>query len=226
MPEPTQIGALIPAAGLSRRMGRAKPLLPLGGSDFLGCILETLRRHAPAVEPVVVIRRQGDHALARRLDQVAGQVAGLVAGQVAGQVAGMWLSVATVADGPGDMLGSVREGEPLLGDAAGALVWPVDVPCVAGATVEKVHGAALLQPDRVVLPLSGGQTGHPAYVPRSLLRPTASSGEGSGLRGVLAAARAPAVEVVVEDRFSLLNVNTPQDYKLLQGWLHQSGPTV
>lgn len=218
MTEPAPIGALIPAAGLSRRMGRSKPLLPLGDSDFLGCILQTLRRYAPKVAPVVVIRRQEDHALARRLDPMVGQVAG--------QGARQWLSVATVADGSGDMLGSLRAGELLLGDAAGALVWPVDVPCVAGATVEKVHEAALLQRDRVVLPLSGGQTGHPAYVPRSLLRPTASGGQEAGLRGVLAAAHAPAIEVPVEDRFSLLNVNTPQDYKLLQGWLHQHGPTV
>lgn len=209
-----RIGALIPAAGRSRRMGRAKPLLPLRGADFLGCILETLRLHAQGIEPVVVIRRDGDRALAERLVELRG--AGL--------------RVATVDDGPGDMLRSVRAGTALLGDAVGALVWPVDVPAVAGESVAKVYSAALKWPDRVVLPLTGGQTGHPVYVPRSLLEPMAASGatttDAPGLRGILAAALAPAIEVVVEDRCSLLNVNTLQDYELLQGWLRVAGPTV
>lgn len=210
MAEPAQIGALIPAAGRSCRMGRAKPLLPLGGSDFLGCILETLRRHTAGVEPVVVIRRKGDRALAERLDELCG--AGL--------------RVAQVDDGPGDMLCSVRAGGVLLGDAVGALVWPVDVPAVAGASVAKVYNAALGRPDRVVMPLTGGQTGHPTYVPRSLLELGAATAASPGLRGVLAAAAEPPFEVVVEDRFSLLNVNTPEDYILLQGWLRPGGPTV
>jgi len=191
-------------------MGRAKPLLPLGGSDFIGCILETLRRHAPEVEPVVVIRRYGDHVLAERLDRMAES----------------WLSVATVDDGPGDMLRSVRVGGALLRDAVGGLVWPVDVPSVTGTTIRSVLNAALLRPDRVVQPLSGGQTGHPTYVPRPLLGPGVSAGDDAGLRGVLAAAPQPPLEVVVEDRFSLMNVNTPEDYKILQGWLRREGPTV
>jgi molybdenum cofactor cytidylyltransferase len=216
MAESSRIGALIPAAGRSRRMGRAKPLLPLEGSDFLGCIVETLRCHAPGVEPVVVIRREGDRALAERLDAL---------GEVNRRVC-----VATVDDGPGDMLRSVRAGAGLLGDAMGSLVWPVDVPVVMGSTVAKVYGAALEQPDRVVMPLTNGRTGHPTYVPRSLLELGAGDGARAdappGLRGVLVSAEKPAVEVVVEDRFSLLNVNTPEDYDLIQGWLLQDGPTV
>jgi len=191
-------------------MGRAKPLLPLGGSDFVGCILETLRRHAPSVGPVVVIRREGDRALAERLDGLRET----------------GLRVARVDDGPGDMLCSVRAGGLLLGDAVGAIVWPVDVPAVAGATVAKVYEAALGRPDRAVMPLTGGQTGHPTYVPRSLLEVGAAASGSPGLRGILAAAAEPPDEVVVEDRFSLLNVNTPEDYELLQGWLLPTGPTV
>jgi CTP:molybdopterin cytidylyltransferase MocA len=211
MADPTRIGALIPAAGLSRRMGQAKPLLPLRGSDFLGCILRTLRAHARAVAPVVVIRRDGDQRLAERLDVLRGAE----------------LLVATVGDGPGDMLRSVRAGEALLADTVGALVWPVDVPAVSGATVAKVCGAALQSPHRVVMPCSaGGETGHPTYVPRALLRAEPPAGAPPGLRGVLSGAPEPAVEVVVEDRFSLLNVNTPEDYQLLQGWLRPAGPTV
>ena len=46
-------GALIPAAGLSSRMGRFKPLLPLGGSTFLDQLLHTMR--AAGVGPVVIV---------------------------------------------------------------------------------------------------------------------------------------------------------------------------
>ncbi len=218
MAEPTHIGALIPAAGRSRRMGRAKPLLPLGDSDFVGCILGTLRRHAPGVAPVVVIHREGDRALAARLEAL---------GEALGEAN---VGVATIDDGPGDMLRSLRAGVGLLGDAVGALVWPVDVPVVLGATVAKVLGAAFGRPDRVVMPLTGGRTGHPTYVPRTLLEPGADAGVAAdappGLRGVLASANKPRIEVVVEDRFSLLNVNTPEDYDLIQGWLLQDGPTL
>ena len=46
-------GALIPAAGLSSRMGRFKPLLPLGSSTFLDQLLHTMR--AAGVGPVVIV---------------------------------------------------------------------------------------------------------------------------------------------------------------------------
>ncbi len=195
----SSIGALIPAAGYSRRMGRPKPLLPLGSSDVVGTILETLAGHASAVAPVVVIRRDNDEILAERLDSLSDAR----------------IRVAIVDDGPGDMLRSLRVGAAQLGDAVGALVWPVDVPAVSGTTVAAVHGAAGLQPDRVVLPLSGGQTGHPTYVPRSLLHAEAAPQAPPGLRGILASAATTQIEVAVEDPFSLWNINTPDDYQRL-----------
>jgi molybdenum cofactor cytidylyltransferase len=203
MAEPARIGALVPAAGRSRRMGRSKPLLSLGDTDFLGRILDTLQGlagPAASVAPVVVIRRVDDHELAARLAGITDPA----------------LRVAMV-DGAGDMLASVRAGAALLDDVVGALVWPVDAPAVVSVTVAALCAAARQAPHRVVVPVTDGQTGHPTYVPRALLDREPAGNAGVGLRGILAAAAtvAPPIRVVVDDPFSLLNVNTPHDYQRL-----------
>ncbi|MEZ6047499.1 MAG: nucleotidyltransferase family protein [Planctomycetaceae bacterium] len=52
---------LLPAAGLSQRMGKHKLSLPLGESTLLGQVLENYL--AAAIDLIVLIRRPGDDAL-------------------------------------------------------------------------------------------------------------------------------------------------------------------
>src|SRR5262245_49320721 len=56
-----RIFAVIPAAGHSRRMGRPKLLLPLGGETVISLCLRTLR--PPAIAGTLVVVRKDDEAL-------------------------------------------------------------------------------------------------------------------------------------------------------------------
>jgi len=181
-------------------MGRSKPLLPLAGTDFLGAILATLRSCEAVDGPIVVVRRDGDDALAQRLHAESG----------------FGVLEATVEE-DGHMLESILAGEARLGDAGGALVWPVDAPAVRLSTVAALCRGAQQEPDRPVLPVVQGSDGHPVYVPRGLL---AGAGEAATLREILAAA-GPR-RVAVDDPLALLNVNTPQDYQTLLATLSTS----
>ncbi|MBM81350.1 MAG: hypothetical protein CMJ78_12275 [Planctomycetaceae bacterium] len=57
----SRLFAVIPAAGLSRRMGQPKLLLPLGESTVITRLLETLR--VPEVTDIVIVMRRGDQDL-------------------------------------------------------------------------------------------------------------------------------------------------------------------
>lgn len=174
-------------------MGRSKPLLPLGDTDFLGTILATIRSCEVVDGPIVVVRRDEDDALAQRLRAESG-----------------FGVIDVIVDGAGQMLESIRAGEARLGEAGGALVWPVDAPATRRSTVAALCSAAMQEPGRAVLPVVQGADGHPVYVPRGLL---AGPGEASTLREILAAA-APR-RLALDDPLALLNVNTPEDYQTL-----------
>src|SRR2546422_546278 len=62
------LGAIILAAGASRRMGRAKMLLPWAGTTIIGHLIGVWRELGAA--PVVVVCRAGDEALQWELDRL------------------------------------------------------------------------------------------------------------------------------------------------------------
>jgi CTP:molybdopterin cytidylyltransferase MocA len=211
-------------------MGRSKPLLPLGETDFLGTLLRALRDPAVAVAPVAVVYRRDDAALAHRLrlEESAGD---LLAVSVEPDAGDMLHSVETGAaalgssPGPGLRQASTGgSGTPTAGSGAtdtpipGLLVWPADAPAVARATVAAVARAARQTPLAVVQPVHGGKPGHPIHVPPMVLARDLPSGE-DGLRGLIRRAvqtrRCELCEVPVSDPGCLINVNTPEQYQAL-----------
>jgi molybdenum cofactor cytidylyltransferase len=115
--------------------------------------------------------------------------------------------------GEGDMLESVRAGFVAAGEAAGALVWPVDTPCTARATVLSVLGGAREQPLRVVRPVHAGQPGHPIWVPAGVLAAAHPTGAAPGLRGLIDALAPDPLDLQVIDPGCLVNLNTPEAYE-------------
>jgi molybdenum cofactor cytidylyltransferase len=196
-------GVLIPAAGRSTRMGSPKPLLRLGGSDFIGTLLATVVAVRPALGPVVVITHRDDPALAGRLAELSRSTIPLV--------------VATVDAWAGDMLDSIRAGASRLPAGAGALIWPVDAPAVRVETVERLLAAAAAHAGAACLPLHEGRSGHPVYLPPGLLERLGQARPADGLRGILAAADPRPIEIAVDDPGVGWNVNTPEAYARLCG---------
>ncbi len=183
------IAAVIVAAGAGARLGGvAKALLPAGDTSFLGRIVATARA-AGVAELVVVV----------------GPPFGI---EVAAAAAALGAAVVVNPDPARGMASSVALGFGVLaarGDDAptAALLWPVDHPWVAAATV----AALCAHPDGV--PVHGGRGGHPALVPRRLFAALAGCTDlPEGARGVL---RGALTRLEVADEGVIADVDHPAD---------------
>jgi molybdenum cofactor cytidylyltransferase len=186
-----RIGAVVPAAGWSRRMGREKVLLPFGRSTMLETVVGKLRE-AGADRIIAVLRP--DLSEAERRARAAG---------------------ADVVINPHpeeEMLVSIRLGiERLDPNLDAFFVWPADHPAVAATTL-----AALVEHasrSTVVIPTHLGRRGHPAIVGIDLVADVARVPAHEGLRQ-LWRARADAVsELPVDDPGVLENLDDPESYE-------------
>lgn len=185
------VAAVVPAAGLSRRMGREKVLLPFAHSTVLETILERLDA-AGAHERVAVLRPDLPEAALRA--RRAG---------------------ARVVLNPRpeeEMLLSILLGlGALSGQADAVFIWPADHPAVSLATVELL--ALRADPTRALLPTYRGRRGHPALLGRDLLPSIAGIPPHEGLRHLWRARTDAVVEIAVEDPGVIRNIDTPQDYQ-------------
>lgn len=183
-----KLGAIVPAAGFSRRMGREKVLLPFGGSTVLETVLAKLRE--AGVEGAVVVLRPG-------LPD-----AELLAGDAGAKV--------VINPHPeAEMLVSIRLGLAALAGAVDAFfVWPADHPGVATETLEILAGNA--GRDAAWIPVHRGVRGHPALVGAGLVADISRIPAHAGLRQ-LWRVRADAVrEIVVDDPGVIENLDDPE----------------
>ena len=185
------LGAVVPAAGLSRRMGREKVLLPFGRSTMLGTVLAKLG--AAGVERVVVVVRPD---LAGAAEEARAAGAGVVVNPhpEAEMIVSIRLGLAALPAGP-----------------EAFFVWPADHPAVLVSTLERLASRA--SKEGAVLPVTSGRRGHPALVGRGLAAAIAAIPERDGLRR-LWRDRAEAVEeLVVDDPGILENLDDPDAYE-------------
>ncbi len=112
---------------------------------------------------------------------------------------------------------SLRAGlHALPASAAGAVVYPGDMPCMSVALIEAVR-AGCVRTGQVCFPLYNGRKGHPVAFPRARFAPLcALHGDQSGY-ALLRAAWDEAVKLERTDEETQWNVNTRADYaRLLQ----------
>lgn len=185
------LGAVVPAAGLSRRMGREKVLLPFGRSTILETVLSKLL--AAGVERVVVVVRPdlpeaSDRARAAGADVVVNH------------------------HPEGEMIASIQLGIAALPAELDAFfVWPADHPAVLESTLGQLVGRT--SRGTAVLPVFGGRRGHPALVGADLRAAIEEISERDGLRR-LWRDRADAIEELsVDDPGVLANLDDPESYE-------------
>jgi len=97
------------------------------------------------------------------------------------------------------------------------LMWPVDIPHVRIATVERLAEAHERTGAPVVVPVFGGRRGHPVIWDASLFHELATSAAATehGARAILHRHEAATAAVVVDDPAVLDDIDTPQDYERL-----------
>jgi molybdenum cofactor cytidylyltransferase len=193
--------ALIPAAGKSARMGRAKLLLTLGGRSILERVVSTLR--AAGIDDVLVV--VGPHV-----------------SELPALATAAGAHVLTLADETPDMRTTVEKGLDWLeehfhpGPDDAWLLVPADHPTLAATVIRALFRAQAAHSQRsIFIPTFEGRRGHPALIGwrhgpamRALIR-------GQGLNVYLRGQAEQTLEVPVDSADVLLDLDTPEDYRRL-----------
>ncbi|MGD2108854.1 MAG: nucleotidyltransferase family protein [Phycisphaerae bacterium] len=191
------IWAIIPAAGLGRRMGRAKQALHYRGSTFAAVVTRTLLD--AGVETVVVVTRAELAESLRLPDDPR-------------------VTLAFNDDTDTEMIDSIRIGLAALdhvGAASddGVLVAPADMPTISCPTYHACSQAFRDNPGHIVIARHNGKRGHPIIFPFALRRIVDTLDD--GLRNLPIACKADVHYVDVDDPGATNDVNTPGDYARL-----------
>lgn len=192
------ITAIVPAAGLSTRMGGElpKPLLPWGASTVIGTVAATLL--AAGIAEVIVVTGHRREAIEAALADHAHAVR----------------CVYNPAYRSGEMLASVQVGlAAATPESAGALLALADQPQMQVAVVRQVlrafddsGGQAL------VIPSYAMRRGHPILLPRWLWNEVLAVPAGETLRTVIQRHATAIRYVEVDTPAVLADLDTPEQY--------------
>ena len=189
---------MVLAAGGSERMGRSKALLDFRGVPFVVRILEALE--ALDIKPRLV-------------------VLGPDAPRIRPSLATHECVIVEQPDLEGGEIASLRAAltalDPIRPSAV--LAWPVDLPHVRVATIERMLERYRLAPAPAVVPSFAERRGHPVLWDRALFQELSGSPVATrhGARAVLLAHEAELAMVPVDDPAVIDDLNTPEDYERL-----------
>jgi len=186
--------AIVPAAGLSRRMGAAKLTLPIAGRPLISHVLASWS--ASGVTRTVVVVRAGDQQLieiCRRFD----------------------VDLVTPARPPRDMKASVLLAldhiaatyVPAARDAW--LLAPADMPRLSPQVIDAVLRAYNPRDPAAVAPAFDGRRGHPLLLPWSRAASVEQLGRHEGVNALLVGMRAR--ETAWPDASILEDLDTPAE---------------
>ena len=187
-----QIGALIVAAGMSKRMGEFKPMLNIGSISVAQRIVATF--HRAGISRIVMVTGCNATMLERHL---AGN--GII-------------FLRNDHYDTTEMFDSAKIGLEYLREKCDRILFtPVDVPLFTANTVRTMVDSGL----ELAVPWCEGQPGHPILVASRLIPEIlADSGE-QGLKGAMERCRVPPQPVPVEDPGILIDADTPEDFSAL-----------
>lgn len=192
--------AVIPAAGLSRRMGVPKLLLDVAGKPVVTRLIEALQ--TGGVDSVNILVREEDAPLRELL-------------------ADLPVTVALAPDATPDMRRSVelllaqiqQDRQPQPSDAW--LLCPADHPVLVADVIARILAARVAHPASILVPVHDHQRGHPTLFPWSTAAAVKSIPAGQGINRLLRDGLVPVIEVTVDNRSILLDLDTPEDYQRL-----------
>jgi molybdenum cofactor cytidylyltransferase len=206
---PHRFGAVVLAAGASRRMGRPKALLDLGGRPLVSHLIDTLTRTIPAAKLIVVTGHQPE--LIRQ------------------SLAGFDLTlIHNLGYDSGGMLSSVRTGVNAVAKKCDAFFLALlDQPLVKAPTIAAMAQTwSKSQPD-VVVPSCSGKRGHPILIASRCEKKIVSLSPDSTLRDFVAQHRHNTEVLELNDPGVLTSLDTPADYQIvLNHWRTLTCPTV
>jgi CTP:molybdopterin cytidylyltransferase MocA len=230
-PHPARIAGIVPAAGMSRRMGRPKVTLPYRGGTMVGAVVRSLL-DAEVDEVLVVTRPElaaqldlptnprvetaiNDDPASEMFDSIRIGLAATMSryrGRRSSTNASYYAKPADGSGEPGDAL-------------AGILVVPADMPDVAVDTYRMCLDLFQLDPGRIIIAGCDGRRGHPVVIPRALLATPDQRTGGPSIKELVDANRRLVRFVETNDAGVLRDVDTPGDYDALSS-IRQRGAAV
>lgn len=196
--------AIIPAAGLSRRMGQPKLLMELAGKTVIEWLLIALDH--PAITETIVVFRRNDADLADALAALPFTNLNQVQPQL----------------DPPDMRASVEFG---LADVRsrhaprpddGWLLIPADHPVHDAGVLDELIQAWQTTDADILIPQHDGKSGHPTFFKWSLTAQIADIPANRGLNWLQTKSDIRVRNVSVASDSILLDLDTPEDYEHLQ----------
>ena len=193
------------AAGLSRRMGAFKPLLPFGGVSVAETCVKALRAGG-AREVVVVVGHRGAEVRA-----ALAHLEGLRFAFNEAEGSEMGVSVA-------------RGVEAVSDEAEALLVALVDQPAVPPSEISRLVEARRRTGARLVVPEWEGRGGHPALIDLTLREELLRVVPEQGLRALFDAHRDELLRVPAASPYVARDMDTWEDYAALHTEVFGSPP--
>lgn len=192
-----RFAAVIPAAGLSTRMGDFKPLLEFNGST----VIESAVSAALSCCGTAVI------VLGKR----SAELRELLQSRLKGRL--------IFAENPDyastDMLTSVKIGigelDRLSPNIAGFFISPADMPRIAPKVYRTLIAGFDPAKDEALIPVTGGRRGHPPLIASRLIPDILAYSGTDGLRGFYRGINIR--EIPIADTGILTDLDTPEDYR-------------
>ncbi len=189
------VSGVILAAGLSRRMGVPKQLLPYQGTTMLGHILGVCRDSALTQTVLVTTRNVADRLGATELDGVE-VVVNPYPGE--GQSFSLKLGLAHISP-----------------DSLGALVLMCDQPGISASVINRLVEEFTTGPSGVLVPLYHEERGTPVLLARTFWPHLEALTGDIGARDVVADHPGSVRHVEVGHLGSLKDIDTPEQYEAL-----------
>lgn len=189
-----RLAAVIPAAGLSSRMGTFKPLMMFGSQTVIEACVENA---VSAVDQTVIV-----------LGKRANEIRDLLTARFGHTV----LFIDNPDFASTDMLTSVRIALRSLGDCDAFFITPADMPMIPPSVYREIY-RSFCPDDDILIPVTGGRRGHPPLISARLIPDIIAYDGTDGLRGFYRSHKVREIEV--RDTGILKDLDTPADYAAL-----------
>jgi molybdenum cofactor cytidylyltransferase len=190
-----EIEGVVLAAGLSSRSGRYKMALPLGGKTVIEKSIEGMYDIASRIVVVTGWRAERVRELLAAYDKV---------------------EIVLNANFRAGMFGSVKAGIARV-RAPRFFLLPGDHPLIEA----RVYAQMLTVAGEIVIPTCEGRKGHPVLFQSHLIPEILDRPDESTLRDYILSKGYVTTEV--EDRGILLDIDTPEDYDAIRGFVRGAG---
>jgi molybdenum cofactor cytidylyltransferase len=193
------IGAVVPAAGQSARMGRPKLLLSFDGETVIARVVKALRAGGAGRVIVVAPPESSPEGPA-----------------IAAESARAGAEVVAPATRPTEMRDSIELGLAALARGAAierVLLAPGDSPGITPELVAQLLECAARLPESIVVPCFKGRRGHPLVMPWELALLVRALPEGLGVNALAGRYPDRRVELEISESEMIADLDTPADLR-------------